>query len=166
MGECPLHYEIRQANIDDIKSIQEVARQSWASTYEGIIPKSVQEQFISKAYSDESMVRRVERTLLLVAECEGNIVGFANFSRVDEHKKVELIAIYMLSDYQKYGIGSDFLEEGIKHRSEAEALVAYVNSENTIGKAFYERKGFLATEEIEEELFGFKERLIKMVLNL
>ncbi|MER2000689.1 MAG: GNAT family N-acetyltransferase, partial [Lysinibacillus sp.] len=67
----------------NIKDVQKIAKISWNNTYEGIIPLSIQNSFLQNAYSDEMMKQRLENSYMYVAQVEGEIVGFANFSRVD-----------------------------------------------------------------------------------
>lgn len=81
-----MHYE-------DTKQVQSIAKTTWNATYEGIIPLEVQINFLKLNYSDESMKLRIERSIVYVAEVEGEIVGFANYSPVRDGGKVELAAI-------------------------------------------------------------------------
>jgi hypothetical protein len=81
---------IRKMEMEDIKQVQRVAKISWNSTYEGIIPIEIQEIFLNSSYSEEMMKRRVENSFILVSEVNGRIVGFANFSPAKEGGEVEL----------------------------------------------------------------------------
>ncbi|HZW67064.1 MAG TPA: GNAT family N-acetyltransferase, partial [Pseudogracilibacillus sp.] len=71
---------IREMVKEDIEQVQEVARNSWSTTYEGIIPYQIQENFLNRAYNDEMMEKRVGQSYIFVAEKENRIVGFANFT--------------------------------------------------------------------------------------
>ncbi|MDP4162825.1 MAG: GNAT family N-acetyltransferase, partial [Bacillota bacterium] len=106
-------FNLRNMQIEDIKKVQHVAKTSWNSTYAGIIPLEIQDKFITSAYSDEMMKRRMERSLLFVSEVNGQIVGFANYSPVQDDGAVELLAIYLLQEFQGNGIGTALLMEGI-----------------------------------------------------
>lgn len=81
-----MHYE-------ETKKVQSIAKKTWNATYEGIIPLKVQNNFLKSNYSDESMKKRIERSIVYVAEVEGKVVGFANYSKVRDGGKVELAAI-------------------------------------------------------------------------
>lgn len=78
---------IRTMHAEDIPQVQDVAKISWNTTYEGIIPLEIQEKFLKAAYNDERMKQRLERSFLFVAEIDSNIIGFANFSPVNEEGK-------------------------------------------------------------------------------
>jgi len=145
---------IRAMKLDDIAAVQQIAKISWNDTYEGIIPIDVQNLFIERAYSNAMMMKRLEKTSVYVAEHGDTVVGFANFTRVDEDGDAELTAIYMLPSYQRLGYGKRLLEEGLQHIQKAQQLFVYVESENSKGRAFYERNGFTCIEEFDEYFEG------------
>lgn len=157
---------IRKMNPEDTKQVQYVAKTSWNATYEGIIPYEVQENFLKSAYNDEMMKRRMERSLMLVAEEGGRVSGFANFSPVREGGKVELYAIYLLPEVQGKGIGTALLNEGMLRLDGVKELYISVERDNAIGKAFYEAKGFMAVEEMDEDFEGHILKTIRMVLEV
>lgn len=100
---------IRKATIDDKEKVKNIAKITWNSTYEGIIPLEVQNKFLQENYSNESIKIRIERSVLYVADTEGEVVGFANFSNANNDGIVELSAIYVYPNHQGNGIGSAFL---------------------------------------------------------
>lgn len=73
---------IRKMQYADTKQVQSIAKTTWNATYEGIIPLEVQNNFLNSAYNDEGMKQRLERSILYVAEVNGKVVGFANYSPV------------------------------------------------------------------------------------
>ena len=83
-------YVIREMKQEDIHAVQSVAKIAWHDTYEGIIPREIQDSFLDEAYSDEKMKYRLENTHLFVAEEEGEVIGFANFSPVRLQNEAEL----------------------------------------------------------------------------
>lgn len=146
---------VRTATTQDIASVQEIAKTSWNDTYEGIIPSHVQRSFLEKSYSNAMMQKRLEKTIMLVAESEGEPVGFANFTKVDEDGDAELIAIYMKPDHQRNGHGKNLLAHGLDQLASGRQLFVYVEAENTKGRAFYETNGFSFVEEFEELFEGY-----------
>ncbi|GGB45992.1 hypothetical protein GCM10011409_24420 [Lentibacillus populi] len=107
-----MDYVIRSMQKEDIPYVQHVAKTSWNSTYEGIIPRKVQENFLQAAYNDDRMEMRLQRSFLYVAKVDGKIAGFVKFSPVNEEGKAELGAIYLLPAHQGNGIGSALLKRG------------------------------------------------------
>lgn len=151
---------------DDIKEVKNVAKITWNATYEGIIPTKVQNNFLKSAYNDERMKQRLENSFLFVAEVDGKIVGFANFSPVREDGKVELGAIYLYPEYQGNGIGTALLQEGITDLQGIKEIYINVEKDNKIGKTFYEAKGFEIVKEFDDEFDGHILKTVRMVLRI
>lgn len=149
----------------DIPSVQEVARMSWHDTYSGIIPQSVQDQFLEKAYSKATLTKRINQSIFLVKESEERIVGFANFSKKNQRGVSELGAIYLLPTHQGKHIGTELFQKGIHLLDQPKRIIVYVEKENNKGFYFYEAKGFKAVETFEEIFFGHKLKTIKMILD-
>lgn len=141
-------------NQDDISAIQQIAKISWHDTYEGIIPIEIQDLFIERSYSNAMMMKRLEKTSVYVAIHNDRIVGFANFTRIDNDGDVELTAIYLLPSHQYLGYGKQLLTEGLQNIQDAHQLLVYVESENQKGRAFYERNSFKCIEEFDEFFEG------------
>ena len=157
-------YVIREMKQEDIHAVQNVAKIAWHDTYEGIIPREIQDSFLDEAYSDEKMKYRLKNTHLFVAEEEGEVIGFANFSPVRLQNEAELGAIYLLPDQQGKGIGSALLQSGIKALKGIRKLYIHVEAANEKGKRFYEAKGFAELEQFEEDFEGHMMQTVRMVL--
>ncbi|MGE8078792.1 N-acetyltransferase family protein [Peribacillus loiseleuriae] len=157
---------IRPMQKEDIKEVQQVAQTSWHTTYEGIIPLEIQESFLNSAYNDEMMQRRLEHTIIFVSEVEGKIVGFANFSPVNESGEAGLEAIYLYPEYQGEGIGTALLREGIKNLEGVKAILINVEKENKIGATFYKSKGFKMVSEFDDDFDGHILKTVRMVLHV
>ncbi|MBS4174670.1 GNAT family N-acetyltransferase [Bacillus sp. FJAT-49736] len=161
-----MNFTIRKMRLEDIPHIQKVAKISWDSTYEGIIPKSVQESFLKTAYNDEMMKRRYEGSLIFVAEVEGEVIGFANFSRLKENGEAELGAVYLYPQFQGQGIGTALLKEGINSLGNVKELYINVEKDNLIGKNFYKAKGFKVVSEFDDLFEGHVLKTMRMVLEI
>ncbi|ATH93126.1 GNAT family acetyltransferase [Bacillus glycinifermentans] len=161
-----MEFQVRPMEKKDIPQVQHVAKTSWHHTYEGIIPGGVQEKFLASAYNDHRMEERLERSFLYVSEAEGNIVGFANFSGVNEKKEAYLAAIYLYPEYQGKGIGTALLHEGIKRLKDAGKIFVDVEKDNQIGITFYKAKGFEVVSEYDEDFEGHILRNVRMVLHV
>ncbi|QHE52760.1 GNAT family N-acetyltransferase [Pontibacillus sp. HMF3514] len=161
-----MEYTIREMENKDINEVQEVAKTSWNFTYEGLIPLDIQERFLNSAYNDEMMLKRLDVSSLYIAEKDGKIVGFANFSPVKEEGIVELGAIYLLPEYQGEGIGTALLQEGIKKLNGAKSVYISVEKENKIGTNFYRAKGFQVVSEFDDNLEGHITKMLRMALKI
>lgn len=157
---------IRKVTQEDIRKIQSIARKSWHATYEGIIPIDIQENFLNTAYSDQMMERRINYSLVYVAEVNQQVVGFANYSPVNESGEVELAAIYIDPDHQGAGIGTALLRKGIKEINGVKAIYIDVEKENKIGKNFYIAKGFTVIKEFDDDFDGYMLKTVRMILEV
>lgn len=145
---------IRAITLEDLTTVQQIAKISWNDTYKGIIPEEIQNLFLDKAYSNTMLAKRMEKTIFLLAEYENNVVGFANFTYVDEDGDAELTAIYVLPEFQQLGLGKKMLLAGLSEMPTGKQLFVYVESENTSARIFYERFGFECLEEFDEYFEG------------
>ncbi|MBT2218600.1 GNAT family N-acetyltransferase [Virgibacillus dakarensis] len=161
-----MDYVIRSMQKEDIPYVQHVAKTSWNSTYEGIIPRKVQENFLQAAYNDDRMEMRLQRSFLYVAKVDGKIAGFVKFSPVNEEGKAELGAIYLLPAHQGNGIGSALLKRGIEELENFKEVYISVEKDNEIGKSFYLAKGFKIISEFEDNFDGHILKTIRMVLHI
>ena len=150
---------------EDIFFVQEIAKSSWHHTYEGIIPKKVQERFLQIAYSKESLLKRLQKSSFLVAVLDESLVGFANFSKTN-NGQAELFAIYLVPNMQHKGIGTALLENGIQQLENPTTLTVCVEKENTIAMRFYQAKGFQFVEEFDDLFDGHVLKTIRMALLL
>lgn len=157
---------IRTGTTQDITAVQEIAHISWNDTYQDIIPMNIQQNFLDKSYSVPMMEMRLKKTILLLAEHEGEPVGFANFTKLDDDGDAELIALYMKPEHQRHGYGKQLLNSGLTYLLDGSNLFVYVESENKKGRSFYEANGFEFVEEFEELFEGHPLQTAKYVFNL
>lgn len=161
-----LELTVRKMTVEDIGQVQQVANISWNYTYEGIIPTPIQQNFLNIAYSVVMMQKRLEQSLMLVAHFNDEIIGFANYSPVNELGQVELAAIYLLPDYHGQGIGTILLNEGITALPSVKQIFINVEKDNKIGMSFYKAKGFEVVSEFDEDFEGYALKTVRMVLKI
>lgn len=149
--------QIRLMEKQDITAVKEIAIESWHNTYEKIIPRNVQDDFLSLAYNENVLLKRMESTPFYIAEDNNRVVGFANFSQLKPSKEVELSAIYVLPKHKNKGIGSQLLKQGIQDIIPEKIFVS-VETENEGAKNFYLAKDFVILDEFDEL---FNEHLLK-----
>ncbi|MET3942690.1 N-acetylglutamate synthase-like GNAT family acetyltransferase [Paenibacillus sp. PvP094] len=156
---------------EDIPHIQSIARDTWMFTYGDIYSKDYIHNFLNVAYSTENLSRSVERDQqsskrkFLIAEYNNVIAGFAQTTQVQE-EEYELIRIYIRPEYHKLGIGTGFIQRYIQVLAPIKHLFAWVAKDNDIGKGFYEKCGFIETEEKVEVIGGNTKKQLKYELEL
>ncbi|WP_216827385.1 GNAT family N-acetyltransferase [Alkalihalobacterium elongatum] len=155
---------IRKATSEDIIELQKIAKETWHHTYEGLIPRDVQDQFIASAYSHENLEMRIIKSLFLVASVDNNVIGFANFFIKNTY--ANLGAIYIYPYAQGKGIGSNLLIRGIDELKNVPKIYVEVEAGNDVGETFYKAKGFQLVEEYDDEVYGHTLKTKRLVLNL
>ena len=157
--------EVRKMTLEDISQVQQVSKISWHHTYEGIIPRTIQDDFLAMAYGDKNMLRRVEHSHAFVFLDNGKIVGFANFSKVKANGVSELAAIYLLPEAQGKGFGTKLLEQGLALPN-VQAIELSVEKDNASGMNFYIAKGFEQIDAYKEDFAGHELDTIRMRLEI
>ena len=153
---------IRVASIDDIPTIQQIAKASWEKTYENLIPVLVQEAYLNEYYSTKQLYHKLENLFFFVVEIENEIVGFANLF-ISEREN-ELSAIYLLPDCQQKGMGTVLFKKVINQLEAGDELVVYLEKGNEQAEMFYKKNGFTFVEEFQETLFNHTFNTVKMSL--
>jgi ribosomal protein S18 acetylase RimI-like enzyme len=145
---------IRPMTSKDIEHVQRIVRDTWRETYYGIIPEELQTNFLEHAYSDMMLMMRMEKTAMLIAECEGVPIGFANITKVDEDGDAELTAMYILPTHQHSGYGKKLFHNALSTLKSASQVFVYVDGKNESGRAFYEKQGFQLLDVFDETFEG------------
>ena len=146
--------EIRPATPDDREAIRRVAREAWHDTYDALEAETIDET-IDDWYGDESFERSLEQpgTAVLVAEREGDVVGFTH--GVVHGDEGDVLRMYVHPDHQGEGIGTA-LHERLREDLEdfnMNRMRAIDLESNDASREFYEGLGFERTDEAEVE-FG------------
>ena len=118
---------IREMNLSDVESVKNIAAHTWKDTYSTFIPNEIQERVLKDAYSVETMNKRFESSLTLVAENKEEIMGYAFFSGDLDSKDVHLESLYVHPKHQGKGIGKQLLLTGISK----------FNAPNTVSLSVY-----------------------------
>ena len=145
---------IRHMMEKDIVAVQQIIRTTWKDTYTDLLPEVVQTKFLDSAYSTPMVLKRMEKTAVLIAEQHGVPVGFLNTTHVDEDGDSELTALYILPEYQRQGIGLELFENALSLLGSGVQLFVYVDDLNYSAKAFYEKMGFQLMDVFDEHFEG------------
>lgn len=160
----PVELEIRDARAEDVEETRRVVRVTWTHTYRDTIPEGVRTEFLSRAYSEESLRRRISSGHFLLAVLDGTVVGFSDWQPVSE-TKVVLAALYFLPGSQGHGIGSRLLLAGLERFPSARKFVLRVERNTPDARRFHEAHGFRARGERVEHLAGHRTSELEMVLD-
>ena len=137
--------QIREAGIEDLAAIRQLAYEIWPSAYEELLGAGQLEYMLDKFYSIPSLQNQasvLNHQFIIVLEDELPI-GFASFSAHDDPKIYHLNKIYVLPAQQGKNIGRhilDYIIERIKSVG-CSTLQLNVNRHNK-ALHFYEKYGF------------------------
>jgi GNAT superfamily N-acetyltransferase len=145
-------YFIRQATVNDVDTILQIAEKTWWATYSPILDKEQISFMLSEIYSVEKITSQLKNNtqtyLLLIGD--NKPVAFAGFSpREDDPDIYKLHKLYCLPETQGQGYGKILINEVAQKTLEAgkHTLDLNVNRYNK-AKNFYEKMGFsIAYEE-------------------
>lgn len=138
------HVVVRHARRRDAAGIARVYVDTWRSAYDGILPAG----FLDKlsVSTQTTSWQRVIRSgdVVLVAEADGEIVGFASGGREmerDEFFRGEIYTLYVHPSAQRRGIGAELLVEMLRALATLAPVIVWVLQENESAQRFYEELG-------------------------
>ncbi len=137
--------EIRNAEIDDLETIRELAYKIWPAAYQEILGKAQLHYMLDKIYSLSSLQNQfanLKHQFIMAVE-DDTPIGFASFSAHDDRKVFRLHKIYVLPAEQGKNVGKQVLDYIISAIKTEGATSLQLNV-NRFNKAlhFYEKQGF------------------------
>ena len=137
--------QIREAGIEDLAAIRQLAYEIWPSAYEELLGAGPLEYMLDKFYSIPSLQNQasvLNHQFIIVLEDEVPI-GFASFSAHDDSNIYHLNKIYVLPARQGKNIGRHILDYIIERIKSVGCSMLQLNV-NRHNKAlhFYEKYGF------------------------
>lgn len=141
-----MEYKIRKMTFSFAEDFGRVIYTAWGETYKGLMPDSILE--------GRSLERWVQRTKensenKYIAFANGKaveIVGFLPQARdfVTDNESGEIMALYVLKEYQKQGIGKALMNKALKDIS-SDKVTLFVLKGNENALEFYKHMGFELT---------------------
>lgn len=146
---------IRKATKNDILGIQQVAEVGWHSAYEGIVRPDTRANILAEFYSEESLTHSLQRNdaVFLVAEEDGAVVGFTQALPRPASGGYELTRLYILPDYQRRGIGRQFLQS-MEQLLAGQSIWVMVEKNNQSAVDFCQAMGFRRQREVQLPVFA------------
>lgn len=144
---------------DDKLAISKIYEESWKYAYKNIIPKD---------YLDSIEEGRWVAALdicewqTFVCIDNGKYIGTSSFckSRFEQYPNCgEIISIYFLPEYMGKGYGKELLEAVVSELKTQgyKEIFLWVLDDNIVAKNFYEKQGFLQTDNYIDDNIGGKE---------
>jgi len=140
-----MHF-IREATVNDVEAIREIAETTWRQVYAPILAKEQLDFMLAEIYSVEKLTNQISnniQTFLMLVEGD-EPVAFAAYSPRDEDPAIyKLHKLYCLPQTQGKGYGKILINRVIDNTMAAgiHTLDLNVNRHNNV-KTFYEKMGF------------------------
>lgn len=132
---------IRDMISEDAEEKGFVHYKSWLETYDGLMNPD----FLSKHTLERCIhIAKTYPERTIVAVYDHHIVGFAAYLSSCDSKddRGEVMAIYVLKDYQKLGIGKALMDECINRLHAHDEVSVWVLHNNLAAITWYEKYGF------------------------
>ena len=129
------------ATEDDAKAIIELRQQIWATTYRGLYPDSMIDEFDYAWHLEKELqrIRHPQYHVYRIVKDERNI-GYLSTRKTDV---VILQSLYILEEYQHQGIGRTAFDFVKRHCTEMgmDSFICHCLPENWNARMFYEKMG-------------------------
>lgn len=144
---------IQKPKEEDVKNIQQVFYETWMATYPneevGITIADIEERFKNR-FSEVALQKRLndianksDNQLFLVAKEDDAVIGVCKLVKTEKYN--DLMAIYVLPNYQRNGVGLMFWEKAEEYFGSEKDIIVQVATYNSKAINFYQKLGFVDT---------------------
>lgn len=131
--------EAMEADIDSIKIIYNQGIEDRVATLET--------EMKDQTYMEEWFAKHIGRYKVIVADQEGEIVGWASlnpYNSRDTYKGVADLSVYISRDHRGKGIGGLLLQsiEKVAEENDFNKIVLFTFPFNQIGQGLYKKRGY------------------------
>jgi ribosomal protein S18 acetylase RimI-like enzyme len=137
----------------DFNTVKEILLTTWKDTYSFIPEEDILSHF-EKFYNKQSLIEILEDPFSkgIIAEFESKPVGWMKLFEDKINKRFYISSLYILPDYQGFGIGKKLLNEAylIAMQKEYDRIWLGVMTKNVKAVDWYKNIGFVF---VEEDLF-------------
>ena len=151
--------EIRYINSSDsLLEISNIYENSWKYAYRNIIPQEYLDSIRTGRWANRITRNGMKNLILIENE---RIIGTAGFckSRWDNYCDYgEIVSIYFLPDCIGKGYGQHLLKKCVEELNALgfNKIILWVLEENVRARKFYEKNGFICSEEYLDDNIGGK----------
>lgn len=153
---------VRTATPEDAEAIRTVAEDSWEQDYPNILSSESLTEGLDEWYAPDRIREAISQahTRTLVAEQDGEVVGFVHGLWDVAKSEGDVFRLYVHPDYRSVGIGTDLLEAICRRLFDngVDQIRAMVLEENDVGNEFYAAFGFEHEDTTEVTIGGESHR--------
>ena len=147
MADITAQLTIHPAALEEIPGIQTLAQSIYRRQYSDAAQA---DRLYKRAFSDASLQRAIQNgaAWYYTARVGESIVGLLNFGAPlfdDCQERKEVYRLYVHPDHERHGIGGALLAAMVETLSPTvvNEVIVYQPLDNAIGRAFYEKYGFV-----------------------
>ena len=159
-----MEISIREATVEDAKTISSIGVASWQAAYSGIVPSEYldslsiekRERYVAKSLA-------VHTNRFMIAEADGQAVGMICFYSSNSETAMreiwELEALYLLPQYWNKGIGRKLIQYAFQYIRDHGGCNCnlWVLADNNRARQFYESAGLICIGIEKSIIIGGKE---------
>jgi diamine N-acetyltransferase len=142
--------KLRSAHMGDVPTIQAIAYAAWPEAFKDILSNDQIEYMLKMMYEEEVLERQlwVEGHGYLIAEKNGQPVGFCGFEHHKSDGATKVHKLYLLPDFKQQGIGRELLQ-GVERKAQFVGDKKVYLNVNKYNQAidFYKQMGYQITKE-------------------
>jgi GNAT superfamily N-acetyltransferase len=140
---------LRTATVQDLPAIQQIAYATWPATYGNILSQEQLSYMLEEIYNLPLLTHQLGHGHhFIVAEHNGEMIGFACYSASNRPGVYKLHKLYVLPTVQKTGAGKALVNRVIALSGIAGAVTLQLNVNRfNNARLFYEKHGFTVTGE-------------------
>lgn len=137
--------EIKSLTESDVEELQQISKQTFWDTFAEFNTEENMTAFLNEAYAKEQLLEELKNnhTQFYFLKIDGQTAAYSKEN--SDENGFELERIYVLKEFQKYGLGKLLLDHAISAAKLAHVqeikLGVWEHNENA--KAFYKKQGFI-----------------------
>ncbi len=154
-------FQIFQAQLSDVISIQQLLKETWADTYGDHLSQTTLDEVYKKWQSVEFLSKQIENSQFYfpVVKENGEVIGLSTAHMPED--TIMMFRLYVSPPHQHRGIGTLLLDDVTAHFPKAKKIQLHVEELNPKGQAFYKKHGF---KEIKREPEKVVNEVIEQIL--
>lgn len=141
---------VRPAQSDDVPALSALAKRTWSDAFGASVSESTAATELDQGRSEDYFAGALEESVILVAEANGELLGYAEVGDVRipevdaQPGDMSLHRLYVETARHGQGVGRQLMTAALRHRNLARARRVFLQvwSDNTRAIRLYEDFGF------------------------
>lgn len=136
---------IRPATDSDVDALQSIARRSWEHDYPGVLNRENLEDTVHEWYSPRRISAGLDHpeTTLLVAEEDGDVIGFVHAYHDEDDDESHIMRLYVVPDRRRSTVATQLIDRICESLFEhSEQIRAMALKRNAPAERLYLECGF------------------------